>query len=278
MAFRTPRFLPSIQALPVRSWPYRASLLLLVAMSCGLLLLSQNNNPAAVRLRLEIAAFAAPVAQLLASPLQATAGAVDAARQWVNLREENRMLKQQNLQLMQWQQSAKQLQSENEALRRILPTVPVTASASIAAFVVADSAGAYVHSVLINAGSNQGVKKNQAVMNEQGLVGRVIEVSPSHSRVLLITDINSRLPVMGEESHDKAILLGDNNHLPLLEYLSTDHRLEDGSRLVTSGDGGALPANLPVGIVVKGEGSQLKLQPYASLHRLVYVNVVDFEL
>ena len=88
-----------------------------------------------------------------------------------------------------------------------------------------------------------------AAVNERGLVGRVIEVGRRSARVLLLTDFNSRVPVMVEPSRDQAILAGDNSREPGLIFLPLNPRMAVGQRVVTSGRGGVLPPGLAVGMV-----------------------------
>ena len=89
-------------------------------------------------------------------------------------------------------------------------------------------------------------------MSEHGLVGRVIGVTDGASRVLLLTDVASRTPVMIDRTNARAILTGDGGPNPRLDYLRGHDPIQEGDRLLTSGDGGVLPRGLPVGTAVKG--------------------------
>ena len=120
---------------------------------------------------------------------------------------------------------------------------------------VADAGGPFVHTVLINVGAEQGVAKGMAAVNERGLIGRVIEVGRRSARVMLLTDFNSRIPVMVEPSRDQAILAGNNSRQPDLIFLPLNPRLSLGDAVVTSGRGGVLPPGLAVGIVRSIDGT-----------------------
>ena len=89
-------------------------------------------------------------------------------------------------------------------------------------------------------------------MTGDGLVGRVAELGDHAARILLLTDLNSRVPVVIEETRERAILSGDNTERPALAYLPPDARVSSGQRVVTSGSGGVLPAGLPIGTVTVG--------------------------
>jgi rod shape-determining protein MreC len=89
-------------------------------------------------------------------------------------------------------------------------------------------------------------------MSEHGLVGRIAGVGPSMSRVMLLTDVESRTPVMIARTNGRAILTGDGGANPALAYLRTHDALQEGDRVLTSGDGGVIPRGLPVGTAVRG--------------------------
>ena len=115
--------------------------------------------------------------------------------------------------------------------------------------VIANSGGGYVRAVMVNAGTEQGLSRGQAAITGAGLVGRLTEVGNRAARVLLLTDLNSRIPVVVEGSHVNAMLAGDNSERPRLIYASEPEALKIGDRIVTSGEGGIFPPGLPVGMV-----------------------------
>lgn len=264
--------------LPGKSWLYRATLLLMVAFGLTLLIMSKTGNPAVSRLRTAITDIAAPVLSVAASPLDAVYNIGAWVTEMARLREENLLLKSQNAQLIQWQAAAKAMATENESLRELLHVVPSPSYTYVTAKVISDLGGPYVHSTLINGGSTHGIRKDQAVLSDNGLMGRVVEAGMNSARVLLLNDINSRVPVMGEHSQEKSILIGNNTGLPTLSYLSVDSRVAVGERIVTSGDGGIFPPGIPVGIVTHIEQGSVKVQPFVDALRVQYVSVVDYAL
>src|SRR5437868_5819226 len=155
----------------------------------------------------------------------------------------------ENQRLLQWQQVALKLTTENRQLQGLLKVVPDRAVSYVTARVIANSGGAYVRTVMINAGSQAGLARGQAVITGDGLVGRLTEVGSRAARVLLITDLNSRIPVKIEGSNTGAVLAGDNSERPRLLYVGSPGALKIGDRVVTSGEGGVFPPDLPVGMV-----------------------------
>jgi len=116
------------------------------------------------------------------------------------------------------------------------------------------------------------------VISGEGLVGRLTEVGVRAARVLLITDLNSRVPVIVESSHTAAVLAGDNSERPRLVYLGNAKDIKIGDRVVTSGEGGIFPPGLPVGVVAALDSGLPRVEPYAELSELGYVMAVDYGL
>jgi rod shape-determining protein MreC len=193
------------------------------------------------------------------------------------LRAENVRLREQNERLLEWQSVARQLALENAALRQLLSAeVEDEHPTAVTARVVADAGGPFVQTVIVNAGADQGVAKGMAAVNERGLVGRVIEVGRRSARVLLLTDFNSRVPVMVEPSRDQAILAGDNSREPGLVFLPLNPRLSVGDRVVTSGRGGVLPPGLAVGVVSRIGEDKVAVAPLVDWDRLAYLRLLEY--
>lgn len=264
--------------LPGKGLIRRLSLALLVAASLVLIVLSRSDSEYASNIRTGITDVAAPVLVTLAAPADALADMSLWLQEVSSLYAENQRLKTANASLMQWQTIARGLDAENQKLRALMHVAPMGSASYITARVIGDSNSPYVRSMLIGSGTADGVQKNQVVMSEKGIVGRVVEAGAHSSRVLLMTDINSRLPIITEGSRERGILGGDNSDTPTLRYLPENSQVTIGERIVTTGDGGALPPDLPVGIVTAIENGMPKITPYADWHRLEFVSVVDYKM
>src|SRR6266699_346331 len=127
-------------------------------------------------------------------------------------------------------------------------------------------------------GTDQGLARGQAAVAGEGLVGRLTEVGSRAARVLLITDLNSRIPVVVEKSHANAMLAGDNSQRPRLFYVGQPDTIKIGDRILTSGEGGVFPPGLPVGMVAALEPGGARVEPYVELSQLGYVLIVDYGL
>ena len=221
---------------------------------------------------------AAPTLELFSRPASLLDSLVTRARGIVAAYQENERLQEENARLLGWQQAALKLASENAQLRGLLRVSPEPATSYVTARVIANSGGAYVRSVIVNAGRENGVVRGQAAVTGEGLIGRVSEVGSRAARILLITDLNSRIPVIVEGSRQRAVLAGDNSERPSLRYVETSATIRIGDRIVTSGQGGVFPPGLPVGIVAAFDGELARVEPYAVLSRVDYLRVVDYGL
>jgi rod shape-determining protein MreC len=256
----------------------RMAILFLLALSLGLVLVGKSHQSLSHNVRMLITDTVTPVIQVLSAPTDAIQSAASWVSEMTSLREENHALKSQNARLQQWQAVATELQSENAKLRDLLRFAPPNRSAYSSARVAADPGSPYSRSAIITSGSDQSVHEDMAVINDGGLVGRVVEVGKRTARILLLSDMNSRIPILSETSRERAIAGGNGGDLLSLFYLPEGSKLTVGEKIVTSGDGGVLPPGLPVGVVVKIENKTAWVKPFVDWYHLEYVSVVDFSM
>lgn len=250
----------------------------LVVLSTIMILLSKIDQVMFESLRIAVTDRAAPMLDVMAQPFGGVEYLIDRARAIVSTYQDNVRLTEENKRLLQWQQAALTLASEDAQLRALLRLSPESGLSYVTARVIATSGGAYLHNLTVNAGSRSGIARGQAAITGEGLVGRVYEVGAQATRILLITDLNSRIPVIVERSRQRAILAGDNSENPSLIYLEPAVPVRNGDRIVTSGEGGVFPPGLPVGVVEATGGGPPKVEPYVELSQVEYLRVVDYGL
>jgi rod shape-determining protein MreC len=265
-------------ASPVKIWLQRFAFVLLLTIAFMTLLVGKADTVVVSRARMALIDLLAPMLNAVATPIQTVRRTAADISDYMHLADENRALKAQNDTLMEWQRVARELQAQNDSLRHILKFSPDPAASFVTAPIIADTSSGFVRSVVILAGTREGVSKGQAAMTGSGLVGRVLEVGFRASRVLLLTDINARVPVLIERTRDQAVLSGDNSPMPELRYLPRDVDIKIGDRIVTSGAGGAFPPGLPVGEVADVSNGHYRVQPLADLARLEYLRLVNYAL
>ncbi len=256
----------------------RAVVPFLVLLSMMFIVLGKADVLLFDRLRVVIADAAAPLLEALAQPVATMASGVRHVEGVFDLYRENERLREENARLLQWQDVARRLETENAGLRDLTKFVPEGAPRFISAQIIADSGGAFARSVLVSAGGREGVTRGQAAVTGEGLVGRVAEVGGRAARILLLTDLNSHIPVMLDNSRERAVMAGDNSDQPRLLYLPINVTAKPGERIVTDGSGGIFPPGVPVGVVASVDSGIVRVEPYADLSRMEYVRIVDFGL
>lgn len=264
-------------AAPVWALVQRFYFLLLILAAVALMLVARMDPVLVDQARARATDAFAPLLSVIARPAAAVANVIETGREILDLYDENARLREDNARLQQWQQAALRLEAENKSLRSLLAYRPDPAASFVTARVVGDPGGAFVRTVVLTAGRRDGVQRGQAAMAGQGLIGRVVQVGEWSSRVLLITDINARIPVVLEQSRQRAMLSGDNSDRPKLMYVPRDAQVAVGERVFTSGHGGLFPPGLPVGTVeaVTAEG-EVRVSPLVDLSRIEHVQIVDF--
>jgi len=263
---------------PVRVLAQRFAVPLLVVASALMIVLGKADALLFDRVRMVAADFAAPILDLVSRPVAGFDALSLRLHSMAALYSENERLRQENSRLLQWQQVALNLNAENQRLHGLLNLVPEPTASFVSAKVIANSGGTFVRSVLVNAGSRDGVVRGQAVIAGEGLVGRVAEVGERTARVLLLTDLNSHVPVIVESSRERAVLTGDNSDQPRLAYLPVRSPVHAGDRIVTSGHGGVFPPGLPVGSVASTDNGVSRVEPFVELSRIDFVRIVDYGL
>ena len=264
---------------PVKAWIQRSALLLLITAAVVLMLLGRTQSGVVEGARSVMADAVAPILDFASRPISGTVDALEGAQNLMELAQrECRAAGGQHRRLRSWQAVAYRLEAENGALRELLRMAPDPRSRYVTGRVVADNGGTFVRSVLVNAGGRDGVVRGQAAVTGEGLAGRVAQVGGRSAQVLLITDMNSRIPVMVAHSRERAVLAGNNGDRPALLYLGPRSRVEAGDRILTSGDGGVFPAGLPVGVVAASDDGTVRVQPFVDWDRMEYLRLIDFEL
>ena len=237
------------------TWSAAAALIIATIIAAALLMSHQRDPMKAGAFDAAhhaVDAVAAPVGGVLSAPVRWTHGGLEYVRSYFFAVSENRKLKADLVQAQSTRDQLAQAQLEIGRLKAVLGIKTDPPLPQVAAETISDSRGPFANTRLANAGRDKGVTEGNPVLSEHGLVGRIVGVSDHVSRILLLTDAESRVPVILMRTNGRAILTGDGGGSPILGYVRTAIGLKEGDRVLTSGDGGVFPRGLPVGTVVKG--------------------------
>ena len=265
-------------AAPLRALAQRFSFLLLVLASIALMMVGKIDALSVDNARARVTDAFAPILEAISRPAATAAHVVESVVEVQNAFEENQRLKAENARLLQWKQAALRLEAENISLRSLLKATPEPTSTYVTARVIAAPGSSFLRTLVVTAGRRDGVRKGQAAIAGAGLVGRVVEVGEWSARILLLTDINARIPVVLERSRQRAVMAGDNSDQTKLLYLPPDAAIQAGERVVTSGHGGQFPPGIPVGVVASVGERGVRVQPNVDLARVEHLQLVDFNL
>ena len=266
-------------SLPFPAFTLRISIFVFILISSAMLTFGRAEAYVLEQARDAITDAARPFLEIFSGPITSTRKFFRNVGQIWDLYAENERLRAENARLLEWKAAALQLERTVKRYNALLNVSLNERTEYVTGRVIGDSAGPFVRTFLVNAGQDQGVAKGQAVISGEGLVGRVIGAGGKAARVMLLNDLNSRVPVVVEPGMYPAMLSGDNSALPKLEYLDIESDIRPGDRVVTSGDGGALPRGLPIGIVVADREEQTyRVRLNSPLARVDFVRVVRFEV
>lgn len=239
------------------------------------IVLDQKKHPIAQTARQELTEATAPVVHTLSLPGIWLRNIQTSFKRHIEAFGQNQSLREENIKLKHHLIEFATLKAENAQLKQLLNFVSQKQYSVTSASINMNITPAFVKSAIINAGEGHTIKKHQAVIGGLGLVGRVIETYPEHSRVLLITDIHSNVPIISSITRNRAILAGQNNNAPKLTFMNRTAQIQTGEIAITSGDGQLLPPGLPIGIIYK-KNKRFFVQPFEKWHHLEQVSVIAY--
>ncbi|SDE82776.1 rod shape-determining protein MreC [Limimaricola pyoseonensis] len=248
--------------------------LILLVMAAVFLLWRIEDSPRVERLRAEVIDRVVPSLDWAMAPMTGIATMAANFQSYSQLHEQNRQLRRELQQMRAWREAALQLEQENAKLLDLNNVRLDPRLTYITGVVTADSGSPFRQSVLVNVGRRDGVLDGWPAMDGMGLVGRISGVGRTTSRVLLLTDTSSRIPVTIQPSGQRAILTGDNTVYPPIDFLENPDVVRPGDRVVSSGDGNMFPADLLVGQVTMSTDGRLRVRLAADYERLEFLRVL----
>jgi len=193
-------------------------------------------------------------------------------KQHLNLYRDYSQLKKKHDKLKNNISKSDFLELENAQLRKLIGEQVASSTNLMSARVMLDKQSPYLNSFIINIGNNKGIKNGMAVLDGKNFIGRIVDVNFFSSRVLLVSDLNSKIPVIVEPSANHAILSGRGTNEPTLEYLPEKHNIQNGDKVYTSGKEGIFSPGIPIG-EVKIEENVIKVLLFSDLNQITFINI-----
>ena len=255
--------------------PLRRLITALLLLSLfGLFVLWRIDGPRVEKFRVLVIDTFVPSFEWMLRPMTSVVKLAKDYQSYEKLLEQNKELRRELQQMKSWKEAALQLEQENARLLDLSQLRLDSKLTHVSGIVMADSGSPFRQSVLLNIGSRDGIQDGWAAMDGLGLVGRISGVGSSTSRVLLLTDNASQIPVILQPSGQDAIVMGDNSFAPPVEFIENADMVRPGDRIITSGGGGVLPAGLLVGTLAMDPNGRLRARLAADYERLEFLKVL----
>ena len=234
-------------------------LVIVIALALVLVLLGKAQPNLFDHARARLTDVMAPPLEVARAPLRGFDRFMGSITDIFSVYRQNLELKEENARLRQWRNVAIVLQGRVNRYQALLHAVPDPKLNSVLARVIGRASRPFLQTMILDAGKRHKVMPGQAVMDARGMIGRIYLTGQRTSWVILLTDLNSRIPVtiasVGGSGNVQAMMTGENTQLPILSMVSRIENLRAGDQVVSSGDGGFLPAGLPIGTVVEDRGT-----------------------
>ena len=255
----------------------RFSLIGLIFFSVGLLILSKINLPFTSYLKITLNEIVYRTSFIVSVPEKKILDLSNKIQDHYNVYNDYVLVKEKIKTLESKKYETQFLEVENKRLKKTINEY-IFKSDELVAKVLIDKNSPFLKSVIVNKGSKDKVKLGMAVLDGSYLVGKIVEVNYSTSRALLVSDLNSKIPVGIEPGNIQSILSGTGKQNGKIEYLETDILIKDKSIVYTSGSGGLFKSGIPVGIYHKETEEEYEVVHFFSkLSQLTFVKLVSFE-
>ena len=250
----------------------RFSLFILIIISVFLLFIESIESKPLNFLRSIIKDAIYRGSVIVSSPVKGIEAAFEGAINHITLYSDYEKLKKENKELKSKVLNSEFLTLENSQLKEIIGEQVDSSSKLVTSKVMLDKQSPYLNSFTLNNGSNKGIKKGMAVLDGKNFIGRIVDVNYFSSRVLLVSDLNSKIPIIVEPNGYHGILSGHGKKEPTLEYLPENSLVENGNKIFTSGKEGIFSPGIPIG-EIKIIEKKVTVYLFSDLTQIGYVNI-----
>ena len=251
-------------------------LVIVIALAIVLVLLGKAQSGLFDKARAHVTDMMAPVLVKVRAPVAGFDRWIGSITEIFSVYEQNLKLKEENARLRQWRNVAIVLQGRVGRYQALLHAVPDPQMNRVLARVIGRASRPFLQTMILDAGRDNHALPGQAVVDARGMIGRIYLTGQRTSWVILLTDLNSRIPVTIAPGNIQAIMTGDNTAYPTLDMVSHTVALHPGDQVTSSGDGGLLPAGLPVGTVVSDGAGGFRVALLADAAASQDVEILNF--
>ena len=254
----------------------RFSLIVLIFFSISLIVLSRFNVPAINYIKVSLNEIIYRASFVVSIPEQQLQNASIALKNHFKLYEDLKITKKKIKELEFEKYNSNYLSSENTRLRKLIDEY-IVQSDELVAKVLLDKNSPFLKSIIVNKGSKDGVKLGMAVLDNQYLIGKIVEVNYSTSRALLVSDLNSKIPISVEPGNFLSILSGTGKSYGKIQYTQQDFNFQESNIVYTSGSGGIFKSGIPIGKIKIESNENIRVNFFSNLSQITFVKLISFE-
>ena len=240
------------------------------------LITSKINRDLSNKISNSFITISTPIIKIISFPINSSIDLIVNFNKLAMAKKENIKLKEELFKLQNYYLTSLAIHQENKELRSALNFVKSKTENYKIARVIGMSHQAFDQKLLIDSGKSRDIKEGQIIAGNRGVIGRVSEVFDDKSRILLLTDSSSRIPIIASRARNRGILAGNNSGLMEILYLPKNHQINIGDKIFTSSDGDAMPPGLLIGVVKKIDKNSVYVSGIEDINSLNIVTIIDY--
>lgn len=254
----------------------KVELIFFIVLSIIFLITSKVNENFSNNVSFAFVGVSLPVVKIAAFPFNTMINLFINFQELVDAKEENEILKEENQKMRALYSKAIHIKNENQELKNLLQFAIPKSTEYVLTKISGRSHGLFNQNIFVEAGANRNIQEGSVVTGEVAMIGRITDVTEDKSRLILVTDPSSRIPIIASEARARGILIGANNNLMEILYLSKNHQIKVGEMIFTSGDGDNLPAGILIGVVRKVDKTYVGVEMIEDINNADIVTVMKY--
>ena len=247
-----------------------------IILSVIFLITSKINHDFSSKISNIFITISTPIIKIISFPVNGSIDLIVNFGELATAKKENIKLREELFKLQNYYLTSLAIHQENKELRSALNFVKSKTENYKVARIIGMSHQAFDQKLLIDSGKSRDIKEGQIIAGNRGVIGRVSEVFEDKSRILLLTDSSSRIPIIASRARNRGILAGNNSGLMEILYLPKNHQIAVGDKIFTSSDGDTVPPGLLIGVVKKIDKNSVYVSGIEDINSLNIVTIIDY--
>lgn len=249
---------------------------LFILLSIGFLLVSNNSRDFNKTVSAVFTQISLPVVKFAALPFNTVISLLTDFSELANAKKENEILREDLRRMQSLYVKSLHIHQENQELQRVLNFVTSKSSDFNIAKIIGRTNQIFNQDLFLDIGEEKGIKEGSIVTGNRAVIGRISDIYYKRSRLIMVNDANSRIPIIISRTRTRGVLAGDGSSLMQLLYLPKNHKVKEGDWVFTSGDGDGLPPGLLIGVVKKVKKDYVGVVMAENINDIDIVTVIKY--